>query len=186
MHRSTPHTTQPSHKTSHKSARDVVDEASARAEPDVVHPRAHRRTLMRGSFTLALLTALTVTGCSGPEESMDAIANGEDGQVGVVELRSMLLVSAEEGEPGRLLGTLVNDTSAPVEVMISDPDDQIAVTVPADGQYPLDTNEQIFSSVEEPPGALTEISLSTPAESTTLNIPVLDGTLDPYKPYLPE
>ena len=148
----------------------------------------HRPTpsLMRNSMLLTLLTALTVTGCSAPEETRDAIANGEDGQVGVVKLRSMLLVSAEEGEPGRLLGTLDNESSAPVDVVISDLNDEVTVTVPADGQYPLDTNEQIFATVEEPPGALTEISLATADESTTLNVPVLDGTLDPYKPYLPD
>ncbi|WP_434994721.1 hypothetical protein [Arthrobacter sp. Ld5] len=143
------------------------------------------RSPLRRSIVLTLLTALAVTGCSAPEETRDAITTGEDGQVGVVELRSMLLVSADEGEPGRLLGTLVNESSAPVEVTISDPDDQIVVTVPADGRYPLDTNEQILAGVEEPPGALTELSLAAPTETTTLDVPVLDGTLEPYEPYEP-
>jgi hypothetical protein len=147
--------------------------------------RLHKN-LTRASPALALLTALTLTGCSAPEESMNAIANGEDGQVGDIELRSMLLVSAAEGEPGRLLGTLVNPSSSDVDVTISDTDDQVTVTVPADSQYPLDTNEQIFSTVEEPPGALTEISLASSSESTALQIPVLDGTLDQYEPYLPD
>ena len=144
------------------------------------------RSPVRRSFVLTLLAALTVTGCSAPEETRGAIASGEDGQVGVVQLRSMLLVSADEGEPGRLLGTLVNEFSAPVEVMITDSDDQVVVTVPADGQYQLDTDEEILATVEEPPGALTEISFTTPTESTALDVPVLDGTLDPYKPYLPD
>jgi len=148
------------------------------------HP--HRRSLARRSSVLTLIAALAMTACSAPEESRDAIANGEDGQVGVVKLRSMLIVSAEEGEPGRLLGTLDNESSAPVEVMISDSDDQVTVTVPANDQYPLDTNEEILSTVEEPPGALTQITLATPSETTTLDVPVLDGTLDQYEPYLPD
>jgi len=152
-------------------------------------------SLLRRSLALTFLACLTVTGCGAPEETRDAIANGEDGQVGVVKLRSMLLVSADQGEPGRLLGTLVNESSAPVEVMISDPDDQVVVAVPADGQYPLDTNERILTTVEEPSGALTEITVATPNESTTLKVPVLDGkicsrtyygNLEPYRPYLPE
>jgi hypothetical protein len=150
----------------------------------IVH-RPHNK-LTRSSSVLALLAALTVTGCSAPEETMNAIANGEDGQVGDIELRSMLLVSADEGEPGRLLGTLVNQSSTDVDVTIRDADDQVVVTVPADGQYPLDTNEQILATVEEPPGALTAISLDTPSGSTALEIPVLDGTLDQYEPYLPD
>lgn len=144
-----------------------------------------RQSLVRRSSALTVIAALAMTGCSAPEETRDAIATGEDGQVGVVELRSMLVVSAAEGEPGRLLGTLDNESSAAVEVMISDADDQVAVTVPANGQYPLDTNEEILGTVEEPPGALTEITLTTPSESTTLDVPVLDGTLDQYEPYLP-
>lgn len=149
------------------------------------HHRHHHR-LKKALPALVMCSMLAVAGCGAAEEDLDAIANGEDGQVGVVQLRSMLLVAAGEGEPGRLLGTLVNESSAPVEVMISDPDDQVTVTVPADGQYPLDTNEQILDSVEDRPGALTAISLATPAGSTELKVPVLDGTLDPYKPYLPD
>ncbi|MHA7240430.1 hypothetical protein [Arthrobacter sp. TMS1-12-1] len=146
----------------------------------------HQRFLIRRSAALTLIATLAMTGCSGPEESMDAIANGEDGQVGVVKLRSMLIVSADEGEPGRLLGTLDNESSAAVEVVISDSDDQVAVTVPPDGQYPLDTNEQLLGTVGEPPGSLTQITLATPSESTTLDVPVLDGTLDQFEPYLPD
>ncbi|WP_247827400.1 hypothetical protein [Arthrobacter antioxidans] len=145
-----------------------------------------RQSLARRSAALTVMAAVAMTGCSAPEESMDAIATGEDGQVGGVELRSMLIVSAEEGGPGRLLGTLDNGSSAAVEVMISDSDDQVAVTVPANGQYPLDTNEEILSTVEAPPGALTEITLATPSETATLDVPVLDGTLDQYEPYLPD
>ncbi|WP_394248930.1 hypothetical protein [Arthrobacter pityocampae] len=147
----------------------------------------HRRRphLARSSSALALIAALSMTGCSAPEETRDAIANGEDGQVGVVKLRSMLVVSTEGGEAGRLLGTLDNESSAAVEVVIGDSDDRVTVTVPANGQYPLDTNEEILSTVEEPPGALTQLTLATPSESATLDVPVLDGTLDQYEAYLP-
>lgn len=149
----------------------------------------HRRdrNLRKAVPALMMCAMLSLAGCGGTEEEdLDAIANGEDGQVGVVQLRSMLLVAAGEGQPGRLLGTLVNESSAPVEVTISDPDDQVTVTVPADGQYPLDTNEQILDTVQDRPGALTALSLTTPADSTELKVPVMDGTLDPYKPYLPD
>lgn len=146
----------------------------------------HRRSSARSSSAFALIAALSITGCSAPEETRDAIATGEDGQVGAVKLRSMLVVSAEEGSAGRLLGTLDNESSAAVEVVIGDPDDRVTVTVPADGQYPLDTNEEILSTVEDPPGALTQLTLATPSESTTLDVPVLDGTLDQYEAYLPD
>lgn len=106
--------------------------------------------------------------------------------VGTVELRSILIVGSEEGAPGRLLGTLDNEADEPVEVTISDADDEVTVTVPANDQYPLDTNEVVFDTVDETPGGLTTILFTTDDDAADLESPVRDGTLEQYAPYLPE
>ena len=122
--------------------------------------------------------SLGLTGCySAAEEDWDAIAVGEDGVVGSIELRSFLLVATEEGQPGRLLGTLNNESAEPVEVTISDDDDDVSITVPAEGQFPFDTNEVIFDTVGDAPGALTPITATTGEGTEELSIPVVDGTL---------
>lgn len=136
---------------------------------------------------VTVLGSLSLTGCyEAAEEDWDAIAVGEDSVVGSIELRSFLLVASEEGQPGRLLGTLNNESDQPVEVVISDDDDETIITVPAESQFPLDTNEVIFETVGDAPGALTSITAATAEETVDLQIPVRDGTLERYEPYLPD
>ncbi len=146
---------------------------------------ATRRT--RWTVASVLLLVLVGAGCSSPaEEDRDAIAVGEDGKVGSVELLSVLLVSAGEGEPARLLGTLMNETDQPLEITLSDKDDNVIVTVAGNGQYPFDTNEAIFETAGDAPGANTTITVEADGETTDLVVPVVDGTLERYRPYLPE
>ncbi len=147
--------------------------------------RKRRITAITASLTF--MASLSLTGCyEAAEEDWDAIAVGEDGVVGSVELRSFLLVASEEGQPGRLLGTLNNESDQPIDVIISDADDETTITVPAESQFPLDTNEVIFETVDDAPGALTAITATTAEETTDLRIPVRDGTLERYEPYLPD
>ncbi|WP_434995211.1 hypothetical protein [Arthrobacter sp. Ld5] len=137
--------------------------------------------------SITILSVLGLTGCSSSaEEDWDAIASGEDGVVGSVELRSVLLVASEEGQPGRLLGTFNNESGETIDVTISDDDEEATITVPAEGQFPLDTNEVIFDTVGDAPGALTTVTAATADETTDLQIPVMDGTLERYEPYLPD
>ncbi|WP_146070787.1 hypothetical protein [Arthrobacter sp. B1805] len=103
-----------------------------------------------------------------------------------MELLSVLLVSAGEGEPARLLGTLMNETDQPLEITLSDKDDNVIVTVAGNGQYPFDTNEAIFETAGDAPGANTTITVEADGETTDLVVPVVDGTLERYRPYLPE
>ncbi|WDF33151.1 hypothetical protein PTW37_15080 [Arthrobacter agilis] len=155
----------------------------------MMNPSTGTTTGRKPHFTLAASLAaasLSLTGCySAAEEDWDAIAVGEDGVVGSVELRSFLLVAEDEGRPGRLLGTLNNESAEPVDITITDDDDEVRITVPADSQYPLDTNEVIFETVDDAPGARTSITATTPDGTEALSIPVVDGTLERYEPYLP-
>lgn len=144
----------------------------------------HRASWVAAS---ALILVMGLTGCSSPaEEDMDAIAVGEDGSVGSVKLLSVLVVSENEGEPARLLGTLDNEGDETLEVTLSDEDDSVTVTVAANDQYPFDTNEAVFDTAGDAPGANTTITVEADGETTELTIPVLDGTLERYQPYLPE
>lgn len=154
-----------------------------RARP---HARATatRSALRHGIGCLAALTVLA--GCStGAEEDWNSTAVGDNGSVGDVELLSVLLVTQEEAGPARLLGTFVNNGGDPVEVTISDDNESVTVVVPADGDVPFDTVETLLQSAGDAPGARTMLTVSTHAGEVELSVPVVDGTLDPYRPYLP-
>lgn len=128
-----------------------------------------------------------ITGCAtGGEDNWNSTAVGDDKSVGELDLRSVLLVTEEENAPARILGTFENNGDQDIDVVISDDDEDITVTVPAQGSVGLDTVETLLQSAGDAPGARTSLTATTDAGDVELLVPVVDGTLDPYKPYLPE
>ena len=146
----------------------------------------------RGAATAAglSLSLLALTGCYGqganpPPGEREAITNGVDVDLGDADVRSLLIVSGDQPGPGRLLGTLSATGDEPVEVTIADDDDTVSVTVEPGSDYGFDTNPARFETVSEPPGARIPVTVTVGSESTEVTIPVMDGTLDFYEPYLP-
>jgi hypothetical protein len=138
----------------------------------------------------ACLMGLVLAGLSGcstadPDEDWHAIANGVDGDIGGVEVRSLLIVSEDENQPGRFLGTLFNTLSEPVDVVFSDPDDSVTVRVEPQGELGFDTNPLMLSSVSDIPGSRVPVSVTVGSEKEELSTPVLDGTLQAYRPFVP-
>jgi hypothetical protein len=134
----------------------------------------------------AAVSVLFLAACSGaPEEDTYAIANGVNAEVGGIEIRSLLIVSAAESKPGRLLGTLFNRSQELVEVSIADADDELTVSVEGETNHEFDTNPAILDSIEDIPGSRVTVTISAGPDQEELQVPVLDGTLEAYRPYLP-
>lgn len=128
-----------------------------------------------------------MTGCAtGGEDNWNSTAVGDDKSVGELDLRSVLLVTDERDAPARILGTFENNGSQSIDLVISDDDEDITVTVPAQGSVGLDTQETLLQTAGDAPGARTTLTATTDTGDVELLVPVVDGTLDPYKPYLPE
>ncbi|MHA7220326.1 hypothetical protein ACX80L_15740 [Arthrobacter sp. MDT1-48-3] len=128
-----------------------------------------------------------ITGCvAGGEDNWNSTAVGDDKSVGELDLRSVLLVTDNEDAPARLLGTFENNGDQDVDVVISDGDEDVTVTVTAQGSVGLDTVQTLLQTAGDAPGARTSLTATTDAGDVELLVPVVDGTLDPYKPYLPE
>ncbi|WP_183044501.1 hypothetical protein [Pseudarthrobacter phenanthrenivorans] len=72
-----------------------------------------------------------------------------------------------------------------MEVTIADPDDKVSVAVNGDSSHEFDTNPAILESVEDIPGSRVTLTISAGPDSQELQVPVLDGTLEAYRPYLP-
>ncbi|BBE21336.1 hypothetical protein MN0502_02190 [Arthrobacter sp. MN05-02] len=148
--------------------------------------RADRLRALSMCSLLATGLAL-VAGCAtGGQDNWNSTAVGDDKSVGALDLRSVLLVTDEEDSPARLLGTFENNGDQPVEVRISDEDEDVTVMVPAQGSVGLDTVETLLRTAGDAPGARTTLTATTDAGDVDLLVPVVDGTLDPYKPYLPD
>lgn len=150
---------------------------------------ARHAALVLGASALLVTTA----GCSAiagdeplPPEELEAIALGANAEVSDVAARSIVLVAADRGEPGRLLGTLFNGGDAPVEVELSDEDDAVVVEVPAGGLVALEEQEFLLGTVEQIPGSYVELGMDVDGEAVEMQVPVRDGSLEAYAPYLPE
>jgi hypothetical protein len=138
------------------------------------------------SMAVVLVMVLTLSACyEADTEETAAVANGVDANVGPVQVRSLLIVSSGESEPGRLLGTLSNTSDTPEQVTLADGNDEVAVTVPDGQDYGFDTRPAQFSTVAEIPGSRVPVTVSAGSESVELLVPVFDGTLEPYRPYVP-
>lgn len=136
---------------------------------------------------VAGLTFMGLSGCSTatPDEDWYAIANGVDADIGGVEVRSLLLVSEDANKPGRFLGTLFNTSTSPVDVVFSDSNDSVTVRVESQKELGFDTRPLLFSSVSEIPGSRVPVTVTVGSEKKELSTPVLDGTLQAYRPFLP-
>ncbi|NKX56407.1 hypothetical protein [Arthrobacter mobilis] len=152
-----------------------------------MRPGALRRTAaaLAASAALLFLTGCQETGQETGTEETEAIANGVDADVGPVQVRSLLVVSTGDSQPGRLLGTLSNTADAPAEVVISDNNEEVAVTVDGGSDYGFDTRPTQLDSISGIPGALVPVKITVGSDSQELQVPVMDGTLEPYRPYLP-
>jgi hypothetical protein len=134
----------------------------------------------------ALAMAFTLSSCAETDvEETDPVANGVNADIGPMQVRSLLIVAAAEGQPGRLLGTLSNTADEPTEVTITDANSEVTVTVDGGTDYGFDTNPHQLPTVAEPPGSRVPVTVTVGSESTELLVPVFDGTLEPYRQYLP-
>jgi hypothetical protein len=117
-----------------------------------------------------------------------AASDGIVDSVGPVLLRNILIVTSGEGEPGAMLGTMVNESDSPVQVSINAEGGSSEITIDANDKYVFEeeaTDDGTLESVSEVPGSQLDIEFSVNSETSTLGVPVLDGTLEEYREFVP-
>ncbi|MCT1368488.1 hypothetical protein [uncultured Kocuria sp.] len=150
-----------------------------------------RQNVRRAGVTMALAAAvLSATGCGyihqQPTTIHYAASDGVQANVADAKFRNVMVIAKDKNSPGRLLGTVVNSSDQDLTLTIDTGDAKADVKVPANGEVRFEQKETLLKPVGKAPGELLEnTKISSGAQSTTANIPVLDGTLDEYKQYLP-
>ncbi|WP_285725436.1 hypothetical protein [Psychromicrobium xiongbiense] len=106
-----------------------------------------------------------------------------------VEVSNLLIVTKAAGKEGRLLGAVYNNTASTVTVTFNGSNGaQTQVTVKPGVPFYLnaESDAALLSTVASAPGALETVKISSSGGgSTELKVPVLDGTLQEYRGYLP-
>lgn len=152
--------------------------------------------LQRLSLIAAIgVGAMAFTGCTAINpQSTTLVYSASDGvrkDMGQLQLRNVLVVSEAAGSPGRLIGTFYNQSDADITLTVSGAQgSQTEITVSPGTPLVLDTagDKAILSTMAEPPGAMEPLELRQSGgatESSTINVPILDGTLHEYKSLVP-
>ncbi|WP_394940742.1 hypothetical protein [Psychromicrobium sp. YIM B11713] len=156
---------------------------------------APRRLVAVSVIGGSLLGVSALSGCGyiAPQQTT-VVYSASDGirqDLGSIELRNILLVSGGVDKPGRVIGAVFNTSKSDIKVTFNGAKgSQTEFTVKPGTPYYLNeaSDASILSSVSEAPGSLETVKVSQNGSgqaSAELKIPVLDGTLEEYKPYLP-
>ena len=144
---------------------------------------------------LALAGVAVLSGCTAtnPITTMDdySPSDGVRGRLGTVSLGNIMVLTAEEGAPGTVLGSVTNDGEEEISVSLGLVDGEpVTVDVPGGDTVLLgpDQDEEIeLESVPAEPGGLVDMLVSADREGeATLRVPVLDGTLPEYAELVPD
>ncbi|XAS69634.1 hypothetical protein V3C33_03695 [Micrococcaceae bacterium Sec5.7] len=152
----------------------------------------------RGKLALATaalgVSLLTVTGCGyiTPQQTTHqyAASDGIRTDLGPLQLRNILIISAGKDKPGRVIGAVYNSSSKDVKLTISGASgSQTQVSVKQKSYTLLNesTDAAILSTTGGDPGSQVEVRIAEDGTNLDkpIGVPVLDGTLDSYKQYLP-
>jgi hypothetical protein len=129
-------------------------------------------------------TALALGACSTQSPAQTTVeyqpADGIDVNLGAVQARGLVLVSAAKGAAGVLIGSLINSGSDPVTVLFLTPEQVQGGPATTGGpSMELKPNSQTpisgvqIGNVPVAPGDLTNIVLQTKAGQVFANVPVL-------------
>lgn len=151
-----------------------------------------RQNVKRAGATAAIAVAVlsATAGCGYIHEQPTTIhyaaSDGVHANVADAEFRNLMVIAKDKNSAGRLLGTIINSSDKEMNVTIDTGDATASVKVPADGKVQLEKQETLLKPVGKVPGeTLEDTKLSVGPQSTTSNVPVLDGTLDEYQQYMP-
>lgn len=156
-------------------------------------PRPAHRALVA---PLLAVLGLVLAGCTyvAPMDTTRSMNPGDGLNITLgpdVSVSSLLVVTKAEGDPGVLVARVVNVGSEAATVSISGSGVDEQVDVPANrtasiGGVVKGSQEVVIDSVDQAPGKLIPLTLSSGAGERKVQVPVLDGTLEQYAPYLRE
>lgn len=151
------------------------------------------------TIALAAAIALGATGCGlvAPQATLDPYApsDGVEASVKGVDVRNLLLVAAEDGEHFNVVFTGVNTGTSPVVITFSFGADSASASVSAEFRLAPGTHQfgdpegnddvVLIALPDVAPGdtVVTYMQIEG-AEDQQMNVPVLDGELIEYGPYV--
>lgn len=154
---------------------------------------APKNVVRRAAAGGSVLVMLGVSGCSfTSEQSTTRQYSPSDGiveDVGPVLLRNLLIVGRDDGTEGRFVGTVFNTSDEPVDLSISAGSTSTSITIDGQGEFRFEeetTDDGTLQGLKDIPGSLLDVDFEVEGgEEATYRVPVLDGTLEEYREFVP-
>ncbi|GAA3710948.1 hypothetical protein GCM10022377_25570 [Zhihengliuella alba] len=150
----------------------------------------------RGRRALAVaalgLVALSAAGCGAINDQATATeyaaSDGVNFTAGDAEVRNLMLVTTGPEAEARVLGNVVNESDQSAELELGINGSSVTIDVPAGTTVMLseDGHKTTVPSAGELPGSMVPVDVTAGSESTEELVPVIDGTLEEYRQFLPE
>ncbi|WP_309080828.1 hypothetical protein [Zhihengliuella sp.] len=138
------------------------------------------------------LVALSATGCGAINDQATATeyaaSDGVNFTAGDVEVRNLMLVTTGANAETRVLANVINGSDQSAELELGINGSSVTIEIPADTTVPLseDDHKATVPAAGAIPGSMIPVDVTVGSESTEQSVPVIDGTLEEYRQYLPE
>lgn len=148
-----------------------------------------RRTATVAAFAML---AAGMTGCSAVNQQATtmhyAASDGIVFDVANVEARNLMLVTSTADQPARFIGSLINDSDKAASVKLTVDGNSSTIEVPKKSAVKLedDANKTVVPSAGVEPGSHADLTIKVGASSVDESLPVVNGVLPEYRPYLPD
>lgn len=157
--------------------------------------RIPRRTARVTTALAATAGVLALSSCSwiSPQttlKSYDA-SDGISGNVGDIDIRNIMVISVGKDQPGQVIAYADNTGTSQATVKIEHADSGDAgssIEVPAQKSVKIDPqggSNVKLNRAGANPGETVNLKVSVGADTETLAVPVLDGTLPEYAALIP-
>jgi hypothetical protein len=143
---------------------------------------------------LGALVALSLSGCALTAQietgnKYDA-SDGTGATINGVIAQNMLLITSGVDQKAALVGSFYNETGSPVTVELTVEKSNSSFTIPSMSTVNVGVaagDKELITTSSVAPGLTSHITISVDkGDSSTKPLPVLDGTLAPYKGILSE
>jgi hypothetical protein len=137
------------------------------------------------------LMAVGITGCTAINQQSTtqhyAPSDGVVFDVAGIDVRNLMFATNSQEQKARVLGSLVNDSDSAQTLTMTVDGNSVTMSVPAQTALKLeeDANKVILPTAGAEPGAHSEASFKVDGVTTQESVPVVDGTLAEYRPFIP-
>jgi len=131
------------------------------------------------------MASVALGGCASAP-SQTPLGPGTHFTLHQVQGEGLKLVTEGDGEPARILGTLTNSSTVPLEVTVQDSDDTESLIVEAGDTFRFADKPTFFKTADARAGKQAPMTFTVTADEVAVAVPVYEGPIGGYGDPFPD